>query len=64
MFFNTNNKVRQAVIESLLRLNQNGVVEDKEIIDGFLGRILQTTTGFSPVFKFKKLIKEFNVGQT
>ena len=61
LFFNTNNKVRQAVIESLLSLNQKGVVEDKEVIDGFLGRILQITTGFMPVFKFKKLIKEFEV---
>ncbi|MDA3885559.1 MAG: UDP-N-acetylglucosamine--N-acetylmuramyl-(pentapeptide) pyrophosphoryl-undecaprenol N-acetylglucosamine transferase [Candidatus Delongbacteria bacterium] len=61
LFFNTNNKVRQAVIESLLILNQKGIVEDKKIIDGFLGRILQTTTEFSPVFKFKKLIKQFEV---
>jgi UDP-N-acetylglucosamine--N-acetylmuramyl-(pentapeptide) pyrophosphoryl-undecaprenol N-acetylglucosamine transferase len=61
LFFNTNNKVRQAVIEALLCLNQRGIVEDKKTIDGFLGRILQTTTGFTPVFKFKQLIKDFDV---
>ncbi|MBN2790562.1 MAG: UDP-N-acetylglucosamine--N-acetylmuramyl-(pentapeptide) pyrophosphoryl-undecaprenol N-acetylglucosamine transferase [Candidatus Delongbacteria bacterium] len=61
IFFNTNNNVRQAVIEALLDLNHRGIVEDKATIDGFLHRILQTTTGFSPVFKFKQLIKDFEV---
>ncbi|MCK4979557.1 MAG: UDP-N-acetylglucosamine--N-acetylmuramyl-(pentapeptide) pyrophosphoryl-undecaprenol N-acetylglucosamine transferase [Candidatus Delongbacteria bacterium] len=61
LFFHTNSKIRQAVIEALLKLNEKSIVTDKESIDEFLSRILQTTTGFTPVFKFKKLIKEFNI---